>query len=551
MAPAENSGQAVSQAGSRPPVALVVRLVAAGGTALIAARAVEVGLRAADANVWLVVLDVAVGVAFLAGAALAPGSWRMRAIAGAVGVAWLAGSIVPAALVAHQGVLIAAVVAFPAGRPHGPAGWVVLAAAAPVALGLLPQPVVALTFWAAMVASVVPRSSEWAYPGLTAGGVGLALGATWLVRSLDPFFFNPDVAEAAYHVILLLVAIGFPVAMGGVEVRNRIGRRVLGDKGMTGLAGLSAVLAEALRDPSIQVYRWDSTEQRYFDASDRPMAWPLPMRWRKVSNGGVVLGAVAYRAAALDDERTAAAVVDALRLALQNLEGQRELERHLRDLEDARARMLATIDHERASVAAELRDIVIAPISAAAVALHEVDRRPVTDDTTSALAVALDELDGVSEELMQLIQGLGPGGLGNGGVASALRDVAVRSPFEVAVDAEPEAIGDAASEAVLYYVCLEAMANAGKHASARSLRIIIRRRGDLLEAIIADDGIGGADPRGSGFVGLADRLAAVGGRLRVDSPPGAGTTVTATVPISRSSAIRSESGGTAPPGPPR
>ena len=129
--------------------------------------------------------------------------------------------------------------------------------------------------------------------------------------------------------------------------------------------------------------------------------------------------------------------------------------------------------------------------------------------------------------------------LGGGGLARALRDLAARSPSEVEVDAGPDAVGDATAETALYYVCLEAMSNAAKHASARTLRIAIRRQGGVLEAVVSDDGVGGADGEGAGFIGLADRLAALGGRLRVESPPGAGTSVTAVVPISRSSATPS------------
>jgi signal transduction histidine kinase len=527
------------------------RLVTIGGTALLAAIALDAGLGAAEANPWLVVLDVSVGIGFLAGAAVAPGSWRMRTIVGAVGVAWLAGWIIPAPL-AHQGVLIVAVVAFPAGRPRHLVGWVAVAAAVPVALGLAPQPAVALVFGAASVASflrLTPVSSAW--PSLTAGAVALAVGATWLVRSLDPFLYDPLVAEVSYDVILLLAAIGFPVAMRVVEDRSTIGRRVLAAEGLTGLAGLTGLLADALRDPSIQVYRWDPAEERYFDASDQPMALPPPVRWRPVSDGDAVLGAVAYRSAALDDERTAAAVADALRLALRNIHRQQELRHQLRELEDARARLVATVDRERASVAAELRDRVVAPISEAASALRGLQPTPADGDAAGALAVALDELDGASQELMQLVRGLGPEGLGTGGLARLLRDVAARSPQKVVVDVDPAAVAGAAVEASLYYVCLEAMANAAKHASASTLRITIRRRRNSLEAVIADDGVGGADPRGSGLGGLADRLAAVGGQLRVVSLSGAGTTVIATVPISRSSASRSGSDAMAPSGQPR
>ena len=86
------------------------------------------------------------------------------------------------------------------------------------------------------------------------------------------------------------------------------------------------------------------------------------------------------------------------------------------------------------------------------------------------------------------------------------------------------------AETALFYVCCEALANAVKHAGATRVEIAVERQDGGVVATVADDGCGGADPSGSGLVGLADRLAARKGRLRVDSPPGAGTTVTAVVP---------------------
>ena len=92
-----------------------------------------------------------------------------------------------------------------------------------------------------------------------------------------------------------------------------------------------------------------------------------------------------------------------------------------------------------------------------------------------------------------------------------------------------DATADPERETALFYVCSEALANAIKHAGATRISIDLRRnRGDLVITIV-DDGIGGAQVSGSGLRGLADRLAAFGGRLRVDSPPGAGATLRATI----------------------
>jgi signal transduction histidine kinase len=523
----------------RPPATAIVRRAAILGIAVLAWLSAAAGLDGSNANPWLVALDVAVGVAFVGGALVARGPWPARMVIGLVGLAWLAGPLVAGAL-AHQGVLVLALATFPRGRLRGPEAWVVVAAAVLVSLALVPQGLVALLFAALAIRALLRRSSApAAYSFAAAGGVSLALGGSWLARSVDPFGYNNDVAVVAYEVVLLLIAIGFPVALRITEDQSSLRERVLRNEGLTGLAGLQAVVADALGDGSIRVYRWDPAADGYADAEGRPVVLRPQAPWLPVMDGSAPLGAVAHRSAVLGDERTAAAVADAVRLALVNLRAQDELQRQLADLEAARLRLVAAVDRERATVAERLRGDVIGRIGEAAAALRAARPEPPAGDAAGAMAVALGELDGVGDELMRLVDGLGPAGLGDGELPRVLRDVATRSAFDLEVEAEPDAIGDAAAETTLYYVCLEAMANAAKHASARRMRIMIRRRDGALEAVVSDDGVGGADPRGPGFGGLSDRLAAQGGRLRVESAPGAGTTVTAAVPISRSSATPS------------
>jgi len=544
VTPAENPRRAVPLRWAQGATA--VGVVVAAATAVLGWVAVAAGLERPNASAWLVGLDVGVGVAFVAASLAAPGRWPMRALMAFVGVVWLVGSIVPDAVVAHQGALILAFVAFPAGRLRAADGWVAAAAGVPVALSLAPQQLVALVFAGVAIRSALRRPLAWAYPAAAAGGVALALSSAWLARSLDPLGFDPVAAVVGYEVVLLLVAVGFPFAMRLVDDRSSLRERLLRTEALSGLDGLGSVLADALRDPAIRIYRWDAATQRYVDGGGQSVslspAHPLVI----IRDGSVILGAVTHRSAALDDERTASAVADALRPALVNVAGQRALAFQLAELEAARARLLATVDRERGSVAARLRDAVIAPVGEAAASLRELRPVPSAGEVADALNIALDELDGANDELMQLVDGLGPAGLGDGGLVTALRDLAAHSPSVVEIEAGPDAVGDATAEAALYYVCLEAMSNSAKHASARTLRIAIGRQGDFLEAVVSDDGVGGADPQGPGFSGLADRLVALGGRLRVESPPGAGTTLTAAVPISRSSATPSGTGGTGP-----
>jgi signal transduction histidine kinase len=87
-------------------------------------------------------------------------------------------------------------------------------------------------------------------------------------------------------------------------------------------------------------------------------------------------------------------------------------------------------------------------------------------------------------------------------------------------------------EVAAYYVTSECLTNAAKHAHARVVRIEAGVRDDVLELTVADDGVGGAEPgRGSGLIGLIDRIEAIGGRLDVRSPPGEGTTLRVRLPL--------------------
>jgi signal transduction histidine kinase len=146
-----------------------------------------------------------------------------------------------------------------------------------------------------------------------------------------------------------------------------------------------------------------------------------------------------------------------------------------------------------------------------------------------SLDVVVTELATARDEIVELVAGVPPAQLGGGRLRDALDAVAQRSPVPVSVTVAADAAGDVDTETALFYVCSEALANAVKYADANRIDITVRRVNSAIEAVISDDGRGGANPSGSGLQGLADRLATLNGRLRVDSAPGAGTTVTAVV----------------------
>jgi signal transduction histidine kinase len=154
------------------------------------------------------------------------------------------------------------------------------------------------------------------------------------------------------------------------------------------------------------------------------------------------------------------------------------------------------------------------------------------DELLQELAGVGAELDAVLGDLRELSRGIHPAILSEGGLGPALRTLARRSvvPVQLQVGSEgrlPERV-----EVTAYYVAAEALTNVAKHAGASVVQVDLDARDGLVRLDIRDDGLGGADPaRGSGLVGLKDRVEATGGTLRVQSRPGQGTALLVELPI--------------------
>jgi len=434
---------------------------------------------------WLIALDVAVGLAFPAAAVLSRGSrWWLAA----VGWAWLVASFVPAAGSVHQGLLILALLA-PSGRLTR---WLFTGAALVVALGVLPQPVVAAVF-AVLAVFAVPR--------LAALAVALVLFSGRLA---------PDFALPAYEVTLIAVAASVPIAQ---RARARLADRILHPE-MVGLEGLRQALADALSDPTVTIDLAESTERR-------------PDGLRVDDEDGRPIAYVRHSSPALQDPRAVADVASAVRLVLTHTRLRQEQDDLLRRQVEAQARLVAAADRQREQIAADLKQRVEAPLAEAGAALARARSDARNQDASASLDIVAQELDKALAEIAALVWAVPQTELGGGRLGDALRSLAATSPIPVTVTVTTTAAREI--ETALFYVCCEALANAVKHADASQVRIEVTSQDGTTTAVVTDNGHGGADPSGSGLQGLADRLAPIGGRLQIDSREGAGTTITAAI----------------------
>jgi signal transduction histidine kinase len=423
-------------------------------------------------------LDASVGIGFVAVALLlrrAP--LVMRLWWAAMSGAWWLGNLSELRVV-HQGVLVAALACFPTGRPETMPQRAMLGVGALAASGLTGQAGAAIAFLATALVSV-----RKPFARTVAVAVALVLAGLFIWSRAWPAGFNPSAALAGYQVVMLVVALALP---WGVAVerhrRTAMTDRVLAT-GEAGLPGLEAALRTALKKPGLRLTR---------------------------SSDGVAIEGLGHV-----DAETASAVDRAVSLTMAHGRALAEAAHQFAELQDARRRLLAAADAERALAGQRLRRqlTVLRACEADVATLHDV---------------AL-EIRAAVEEIERITAGLPPTGLGNGGIRAALTELCAQHPVPASLDLDPNAAADLASETALFYVCSEALANSAKHAGASNV-VVRLGGGEELNLTVCDDGVGGADASGGGLSGLRDRLASIGGSLSVESAAGLGTRISARVP---------------------
>jgi signal transduction histidine kinase len=342
------------------------------------------------------------------------------------------------------------------------------------------------------------------------------------------------VALWAYQTVIVLIALVLLLDL----VRER-----WADATVTGLvvdlgvlderAPLRDRLAAALGDPSLEVGYRLAERDAYVDDSGRVLELPEGGSSRAVTivrEDGEPLAALVHDSAVLGDAELLDSVAAASRIAVANARLQAEVRSQLKEIEASRRRIVEAGDTQRRRLERELHEGAERRLTEVAALLDEAGGGAGAD-FGALLEETRAELERAQAELIEFARGVHPRVLTEGGLAAALADLAGRAPVPVDL-AVTESRFPAAVEAAAYFVCSEALTNIGKYAEASRAAIEVIRRDGAVTVSVRDDGRGGARmDAGSGLLGLADRVEALGGRLLVESQLGEGTVVSAQLPL--------------------
>jgi len=373
--------------------------------------------------------------------------------------------------------------------------------------------------------------------------VGIVLLIVYMTgQTLKAVLPDPPLAlEVGFNLAILIALVLWPLAFLAGLARTRLDRSAVGDLAVQlGEAlppgRLEQVLARALHDPTLQLAYWLPDRDAFVDAAGRPVELPAAGGDRAVTilrHDGDPVAAMLHDSALDDDPALVRAVAATARMTIENERLQAEVRAQLEEVRASRARIVEFGDAERRRVERNLHDGAQQRLVSISLALG-IARSQVGATSEQEMAVALDdaaaELRLALVELRELARGIHPVILSEAGLGPALVSLAERSPIPVTVTAVPPERLPYRVEETAYYVASEALANAAKHAHATAVSISARRLEGELLVEVGDDGVGGADPDGSGLRGLADRVAALDGQLRVYSPDGKGTRITAELP---------------------
>ena len=366
-----------------------------------------------------------------------------------------------------------------------------------------------------------------------------ALGLVMLAVLLVVAAFSGPAFETIRRTTFFVVGIA-PVAFLAGLLSARLARSSVGDLVLelapgTGSPHLRDALARALRDPVLNVAYWLPKFDSWADARGRRVLLPeagAPTATTMIYGDGAPVAALVHDAALLDEPELLDAVTAAAGIALENARLQAELNARLIELRGSRGRVIEAGQKERQRLERNLHDGAQQRLIAVSLHLGMLENQLSEDAHASgALSHARREIAASLGELRDVARGIHPAVLTAHGLAVALESLAAGASVPVRLTVELEGRLPEALEVAAYFLICESLANIGKHALAQTATIDVARADGEVVVEVADDGVGGADTeRGTGLRGIADRIEALDGRLRVWTPVGGGTRVRAEIP---------------------
>jgi signal transduction histidine kinase len=446
------------------------------------------------------------------------------------GFAWFLGTLWTPAVFLHRGPLAHLLLSYPSGRLSSRleratvATAYAYAAASPVA----GDDYATIGFAVGLVALAARRYLVAGGPDRRAYLTSLSAATVFaLVLTLGAAARQADAgidraALLAYDVAVCVIAIGVVAdLLWGRWTQATVAGLVV-DLGEPVAAGaLRERLARTFGDPTLVVAYWLPEQSLYVDEAGRPVELPTTGADRvltPVEENGRRIAALIHDAAVLDDPGLISAVASATRLAVSNARLQAEVRARVAEVDASRRRIVEAADAQRRRLEREVREGAERRLARVSELVCDLD--PELRRT----------LDAAQVELREFARGIHPATLTEHGLA-VVHELAEWSPVPIEVVVPPERFPPAIEEAA-YFVCSEALVNVAKHARASQASVRVVAADGVLTVEVTDDGVGGADRSlGSGLLGLADRVEALGGQLLVESPVAGGTRLSANLPL--------------------
>ncbi|HWM09055.1 MAG TPA: sensor domain-containing protein [Solirubrobacteraceae bacterium] len=398
-------------------------------------------------------------------------------------------------------------------------------------------------FWRVLAMLLLKLPVVLAALALAAAPVALAVGLLVLAvegfggeadRIVGPWALGPAVA-------LALCVLAFAAAVVSVAAQDGLGRllRTLAQKLLrseaAGEGPVRELLAERLGDRSLNIAYWLPDRGIFVNERGHPVDLPTAgsgRTWTAVEHEGNRVAAIVHDAELDATPELVHAAASAAALAIDNERLKADLRARLEELRHSRRRIVEAADDARRQIERDLHDGAQQQLVSLALDLRLLRARlkhePELADTVQELA---DKLADALAELRELARGIHPAVLSDHGLAPAIHVLVERAPIKVDCDLQFEDRLPAPIEAAAYFVVAEGLTNVVKYANASRATVSVHRRPGAVEVSVADDGVGGARiDAGSGLRGLSDRLAALEGRIELESPLGEGTRLSAWIP---------------------